>query len=220
MKNCFINGDCFEYLPKFKKNSIDLLFTSIPDISQLKSKEEIEYYINFIEKFIDETISLIHKKGFFCFVQTDRKLKGRIFSKQDYIKKRMFKNGFILKEHKILIKNYVNYIDTFVLPYANILIFTKNGKISQKKKKGEFLKDVLIYPYKTSLGIMSPLFVDFIIEYLTEEKDFVVDPFAGSGIILKRANLLKRNYCGIELDKDIYNKYKDTLKNDNDLFKI
>jgi len=33
--NKYILGDAFEYLPKFKNESVDLVFTSIPDIEEL-----------------------------------------------------------------------------------------------------------------------------------------------------------------------------------------
>ena len=40
MKNKLINGDCFKILPKIKKNSAQLIFTSVPDLNDLGMNNE------------------------------------------------------------------------------------------------------------------------------------------------------------------------------------
>ena len=43
-----------------------------------------------------------------------------------------------------------------------------------------------------------------VIEISTDKDDLIIDPFAGSGTILKAAKDLGRNYLGFEIDKEYY----------------
>ena len=33
--NQFINGDCFELMPQLEERSVDLIFTSVPDLNDI-----------------------------------------------------------------------------------------------------------------------------------------------------------------------------------------
>ena len=61
-----------------------------------------------------------------------------------------------------------------------------------------------------NLYVWNEHFIRLILEYLSKENDKVIDPFAGSGVVPYIAKKMKRQYYGIELDKEVY---------DNSLFK-
>ena len=202
----YINDDCFNILPKMKGNSIDLIFSGIPDMSQVNGKPDIVAYGELIGKSCSEFSRVVKDKGFVLMMQTDRKLNGTIYPKQDIIKVCMRMAGMKLYQHKIYVKNKIDKKNLYQLNYANILIFTRNGKIKQSKVS-KFLQDVFVYEYD-SFGTFDPLFVYLILDVFTKENDIVLDPFAGRGTVCVCAKESKRKYIGIEYDKKIYNENK------------
>ena len=54
----------------------------------------------------------------------------------------------------------------------------------------------LIHPNEKPEGLIS-----YLIEHLTVERELILDPFSGSGIVALIAARLKRKYLGIELDR-------------------
>lgn len=204
--NKYINDDCFNVLPSIKDRSIDLVFSGIPDMTQIENKVDIEKYIDFIKKSVNEFCRIVTEHGFIIMMQTDRKLNGTIFPKQDYIKKFMADNDLKLYQHKIYVKNKIDKKNLYQLNYCNVLVFTRKGKIKQQNLSS-FLQDVFVYEYD-SFGTFDSNFVNLVLEVFTEEGDIVLDPFAGSGTVCRVAKFTKRNFIGIEYDKYIYEKYK------------
>ena len=50
------------------------------------------------------------------------------------------------------------------------------------------------------------------IEVLSNEQDYVLDPFMGSGTTGVAAKRLNRNFIGVELSKDYYNMAKKRIE--------
>lgn len=51
----------------------------------------------------------------------------------------------------------------------------------------------------------------YLVESLTQEGDVILDPFAGSGVTLDAARQLNRDYIGIEIDEEFYEKIQGRL---------
>ena len=51
-----------------------------------------------------------------------------------------------------------------------------------------------------------------ILEYSSEEKDVIFDPFLGSGQVAVVSKMLKRKYLGFEIVKEYYNFAKKRLE--------
>jgi DNA modification methylase len=60
--------------------------------------------------------------------------------------------------------------------------------------------------------------IAWILRYLSNESDLVLDPFAGSGTTCVVAKKMKRRYVGIEKDENYFEIAVKRLKNINDLF--
>jgi DNA modification methylase len=202
--NQLILGDCFDIMPQLEKNSVDLIFTSVPDLNDLGIDDIIEYQ-NFISDAMDEFHNLISDKGMVAMCQTDRKIGGKVLSKHSYIINYMQELGFVLKDYKIMVVNTMDSRDQYKFPYQHLCVFTRKGTI---QRKGDWLLHFLRYdmkkPSNRPFYIWNENFVRLVIENLSNEGDKVFDPFSGSGIVLYVAKQMNREYLGCELNKEVY----------------
>ncbi|ARK23597.1 site-specific DNA-methyltransferase [Sporosarcina sp. P37] len=103
-----------------------------------------------------------------------------------------------------------------VVLYRDKLPKFRNGKT--ETQKGRMIKNWFewkrdkakeyprIHPTQKPVNVLKEL-----IEIFTDEGDVVVDPCAGSGSTLRAAYELGRDSYGFEVEKDFYNKAKDTI---------
>lgn len=203
MINKYALGDVFDYFPLIDDKSVDLVLTSVPDLEEMGMDDE-SLYLDFLERAVDQISRIVKDTGFIVMCQTDRKLKGKILTKHLYFLNSFNKRGFETKDYKILIKDRIDKINLFRLNYSHILFFTKEGKIATDKRKGDFLKDIWIFPSPKNKNFWDEGFTDLIISTLTEKDDLVIDPFAGRGTTLRSAKKLGRKYFGAEIKKEIY----------------
>ena len=207
--NRFICGDGIKEIQKIEKSSVDLVFTSPPDISETPYKSNVEKYKKFQASFCDGFCRITKPNGFIVICQTDRKIGGEILTNHITYHNEITKHNWILKDYKIVVRNSVESKDQFRFNYQNCLIFTKAGRIT---RKGEFRRNILIYDTKIHsvpglsgyLFSWNPDFVEMMITSLTKEKSIVVDCFAGSAIVPHTAKKMKRRYLGVELNRKTY----------------
>lgn len=204
----YLNKDAFKVCKDLDDGTVDLLFTSVPDMSNMQGeykKEDEESYNTFLDTFLTEATRLVHKKGFIILCQTDRKVKGRILSKHVKFINELTSRGFLLKDYKIMIKDKLNKVNLYRLNYSHVLIFTKNGTIPSNKRRGNYLNDVWVYPYPKGM-FFDIEFARLIVDTFTRnDTDFVFDPFAGRGTVCKACLDLNRPFLGTELDSKTYN---------------
>jgi len=214
--NQFVNDDAFNVFPKIDDNCVDLTFTSLPDISQTPFQKDIAKYQELQNNACDEMSRITKPNGFVVISQTDRKINGEITYHNA-----MTRNGFKLKDYKIMVRNYpVDKKDMYYFNYQHCLIFTKKGTI---KRNGEFLKNILVYDTVKMKNMKGPLqlyvwnekFIKLMINYLSKDNDKIFDPFAGSGIVPYIAKNLNRQYLGCEISEEVYN--ESIMKKNNTL---
>ena len=209
--NQFVNDDAFNVFPKIDDNCVDLTFTSLPDISQTPFQKDIAKYQELQNNACDEMSRITKPNGFVVISQTDRKINGEILTNHITYHNAMTRNGFKLKDYKIMVRNYpVDKKDMYYFNYQHCLIFTKKGTI---KRNGEFLKNILVYDTVKMKNMKGPLqlyvwnekFIKLMINYLSKDNDKIFDPFAGSGIVPYIAKNLNRQYLGCEISEEVYN---------------
>ncbi|MCY7771234.1 DNA-methyltransferase [Bacillus haynesii] len=98
----------------------------------------------------------------------------------------------------------------------------ENGKpIIGKEKKGVPLSDVWNIPFlnpkakeRTGYPTQKPiLLLEQILKIATDEGDVVLDPFCGSGTTLVTADIMNRQYIGIDISEDAIELTKQRLEN-------
>ena len=209
--NKFLLGNAFDIMPQIEDKSVELIFSSLPDISQTEYADNVSKYQQFQTTAMNEFARIIKDDGFVVISQTDRKINGSILPNHITYYNAMMDNLMILKDYKIIVRNQpVDKKDMYRFNYQHCSIFTKKGKI---QRGGEFLKNILIYDTEKIGNIKGALnsymwpksFCELIIEKLTKEGDKVFDPFAASGIALSVAKNMNRKYLGCEKSEEVFN---------------
>lgn len=209
--NQFIHGDAFDLMPQVEDKSVDLIFSSLPDISQTPYGTNVVPYKAFQVRAMKEFARIVKDDGFVVISQTDRKINAEILANHITYTNALVDCGMILKDYKIIVRNQpVDKKDMYYFNYQQCVIFTRTGTI---KRNGEFLKNILIYDTNRIGNIKGALnsymwpepFCRLIIGQLTKKGDKVLDPFAASGISLQVAREMDRKYLGSELSEEVYN---------------
>ena len=202
--NQFLCVDSFDILSEIETRSVDLIFTSVPDLNDLNIKD-ISTYETFISNAMDQFGRITKDTGFVAMCQTDRKINAQVYSKHAFIIRVMGWLGFVLKDYKIMVVNTMDSKDQYKFPYQHQCVFTRKGTIP---RKGEWLKHILQYEMKKHTRgpyyIWNENFVRLVVENLSSEDDKVLDPFSGSGIVPYVARSLNRQYLGCEINQEIF----------------
>lgn len=203
----YVKGDVFDYLPDIPDKTIDLIFTSCPDLSQTdfdKSTNGINSYQEFQKEAMKHFSRIVKEDGFVVICQTDRRVNGSILSNHMWYARCLEENGMTLKDYKIVVRNQVGKKDMFYFTFQHMLVYTYTGTI---KRGGEWLRDMYV-DKQDKIGnqsVWSQDFCKFIVGHLTEEGDTVIDPFAGVGPVLIAARSLNRKWWGAEITDEFYN---------------
>jgi len=204
--NQYIKGDSLPILKLIPDKSVDLVFTSLPDMSQ--TTFNIEDFTNWQAGAVLEFARVVKDDGFIVISQQDRKVNGAVQCNHGNYIVWLTRNGFALKDEKIIIRNKPERIDLYKFTFQYLSVFTRTGKIPTSKRCGQWLQDIII-DHEDNVAhqyIWSQKFCSMVIETLTNPFDFVIDPFAGYGPVLYAAKQLNRYYWGGEYEESRYNK--------------
>ena len=208
--NQFLLCDASDLMQEVEDKSVDLIFSSLPDISQTHFNTDTVSYKEFQANVMKQFARMVKDDGFVVVSQTDRKINGEILANHITYSNALSDCGMKMKDYKIVVRNEpVDKRDMYYFNYQQCVIFTRKGTI---KRSGDFLKNILIYNTQRIGNIKGALnsfmwpelFCRMIIDKLTVEGEKVLDPFAASGIALQVAKEMNRKYLGCELSKEVY----------------
>ena len=80
----FVNDDCFNVLPTLPDKSVDLVFTSPPDLYDIGT-DDVNVYQDFLRKGMDQFARIVKDTGFITLCQSDRKIDARVSAKHTFI---------------------------------------------------------------------------------------------------------------------------------------
>lgn len=204
--NTYTLGDSFPVMAKIPDKSVDLVFTSPPDLSQTNyDKASIDGYRDLQKRAMDEFARVVKDDGFVVVCQTDRKVNAVVLCNHWWYIKCLQDAGLKLKDYKIVVRNSIDHRSMYYFGFQHYVCFTRTGTIA---RKGEFLRDIIVDQQEKVLNqsVWSQDFCRLVIENLTKPGDLVIDPFAGVGPVLYAAEQLGRKYWGAEIEPKFYNK--------------
>ncbi len=203
----FVLGNSVEEMTNMEASSVDLIFTSPPDPTECGMTNNLPRYHKFQRTFCNQFARIISPYGFIVISKTDRKKDGVIWPHHIDYYNILTELGFKLKDQKVVVNTSMNHKDPFRMNYQLCLIFTKDGTF---KREGDITQSVLQYDCENisdntaKYYAWSSQFVELIVGALTKEDERVLDPFAGSAIVLKVAKDMKRRYLGFEIDEKMW----------------
>jgi len=209
--NDYVLGDAFDGMKTIEDHEVQLVFTSLPDMSQteFESSKDESSYCDFQKRALTEFDRIVNPNGFIVISQQDRKVNGHVLANHITYANTLFDLGWILKDEKIIIRDAVERTDLYRFTFQYYQCFTKTGKIPTKKRYGQILRDTIIDYEPIVFGgqkTWSIPFCKMVIEAHTDSGGKVVDPFAAAGPVLYAAKELNRLYWGAELESERYNK--------------
>jgi DNA methylase len=205
INNAYVCGDAFPYLAQMPDKSVDLIFTSLPDLSQTPySRLEVSLYKGLQKQACEEFARLVTDKGFIVTCQTDRRLNAEMLCNHVWYIQCLTELGLKVKDEKIVVRNEVGRKDLYYMTYQYMTIFSRHGGW---KREGEFLRDIIVDKQKLIEGqsTWSFDFCKLVIESLTKPGQLVIDPFAAAGPVLYAAMKLDRRWWGAEITPERYN---------------
>lgn len=210
--NQIILGDCQKILPQIESKSIDFIFTDPPFGINFQSNRRQEKYNHLINDNNLDWVFPVFKELFRVLKDNSICITYYGYYHADIFVKAFKDVGFVIKSHIVFIKSNIG-LGWHTRGQHDTAYFLCKGS---PPKPTNAISDVIdtkitgnrLHPTQKDLGSSMK-----IIEAFTKKRDLVLDPFAGGGTILLACSLLGRNYIGIELEKDYYNKACKRLKN-------
>lgn len=228
-----ILSDCFEYLPKIKKSSVDLILTDPPynisknsnfhKISETASEEiKTKYTSHKIDfGYWDKEIDLdqlffefyrILKPGGTVIVFFDIWKSGIV---KEFALKNKFKQpriGQWLKTNPVPINSKTNYLSN-CSEYFFTFIKGKNPTFNSKYDMGIYRfplchgKERLDHPTQKPLELIRELLIKH-----SNLEDLVLDPFSGTSTLAVASMETGRNWICVERDKNYYELSKSRIE--------
>jgi len=232
--NIFANGDCRELIKKIPDESVDLIHTDPPYVT---TKFHWDHQEMVTPELVDEFFRILKPAGsLYCWCGIGEKGNSLmrwhpIISTKFYFKdlitwkKRRgigMRKGWLYTREELMwfVKDNKKFIWNKDFQYTDEPNQFKKGFKGTKVHPFKRITNVWIdvpeilsrRDKKTSHATPKPMKgITRVIQCHTKEGDVIFDPFAGSGSTLKAAELLKRNYIGFELDKEIFEETRQTL---------
>jgi tRNA G10 N-methylase Trm11 len=144
-----------------------------------------------------------------CIIITDRKWKGRIVRKHEFVAAIVDRLGLELFAHKILVRT--QKVDLYRLGFSHVQCFrrqTLSHKRTAASDSTEFRRD-LWGPFEKFKNLpvtrnsFAPQAIRMLVEAFTNQGDLILDPFCGTGITQRVALGLGRQTKGYEIDRKL-----------------
>ena len=176
---------------------LNVVVTSLPDADELGMQCD-DTYAAWFKCAAVSCFEATTPHGYTIFYQTDRKNKGRLFSKAQLIHAAANLCLTSLVWHKIVLRKQPDTVDLYRQGYSHMVCYSACGKTGSL-----VLPDVVSCGHSLYNNGMNMRAVSLVMQFLAQfdkKKWHVVDPFCGRGSVLVGAVKVGFNYTGIDID--------------------
>lgn len=228
------HGDAIELSKRFKPGRIDCVITDPPfGVDNLSNRSETAEGKSYARKIANDdspekAIEIFDSVMDSLLPSTADDCDMYIFTASEvlaewlHVARRLSRHGFTFKEMLIWDKGGVpglGDLNSWGRGYEIILFLKKGRKERQTKRTNAIITQPpipagkLIHPHEKPEPLLERL-----IKFSTEPGDFIVDPFGGSGSLVRAARNVGRSAVAIELDERNYAESVRKLEEDQGLF--
>ena len=164
-----------------------------------------EYAKLYQKVYVEEGMRIIREDGFFIVIQTNAYYKNQIICRYHHLLELLLPAGWKLIDEKVWLRRQADF---FQPPFSHVLVFVPpNGTATREtlNKTREWFNGVWRYN-QTKGGPHASYPAELcrvLISATTKPKDLIVDPFAGTGMLLKVARDMQRKAIGYEIDEKL-----------------
>ncbi len=198
-------GDAFALLPDLDfGEGKKAFFSSPPDMSELKTVEQLEQYGEWLRSAIRAMVERMNDHDYLVIFITDRKFQGGQVSKPHLIMQEVDPSWLVW--HKIQLRREAGKTNNFRPTFSHILCFSPKGT------GGHAFPDVLeVGDEKHKNSIPEPT-IRFVTDFLVKQNiKTVVDPFCGEGHNLAWAERAGLRAVGIDIDPQMVEKANEVI---------
>jgi site-specific DNA-methyltransferase (adenine-specific) len=193
--NTLIQGDCLEILPQLSDESVHFILTDPPYITRYSSRDgrtvPNDDNSAWLKPAFKEMYRVLKQDSFAVSFYGWPQAHRFMYAFRDA--------GFRVVGHLVFPKRYASASKFLRYQHECAYLLAKGNPQQPQKPLSDVIEWVYtgnkLHPTQKPLSVLSP-----IIEAFTRKGDTVLDPFAGSGSTLAAAQLLRRNWIGVELD--------------------
>lgn len=210
MKNAIVYLHSSETMSEIKDKSVDLLIGASVYLTGKDGKQaDWEEYRKLYKKvYIDEGLRILKPDGVFLVIQTNSYTKGKFLCKYVHLMS-LLEGHYAMIDERVWEKNKSN---DYQVPFSHVLVFRPEGgtrtRRDMNRRSKQWFRGVWNFPQNRS-GITTahnawPMdMCRMIIEACTDKGNMIVDPFAGTGLLLSTAVSMGREAIGFEINKEL-----------------
>ena len=208
--DCVLHGGAEKLLQLYPANTFDACITDPPWLEYGQGKDSKLVRDEFTLQVFKEVYRVLKQNSFlYAFVSTQdwyhyfNKLTELGFSVQKY--------PLIWAKENVLTLGTLSW--QYQRNYEHIIIAVKGSPALDNNNNSA----IFSFPVVPSAKLIHPHekpkdLIKVILNQCTYEGSLVLDPFAGSGVVLEVAKNLRRRFVGVEVQTEYYNKIKERIK--------
>jgi len=197
------SGEALELLSNLENNSVSLVFLD-PQYEPVKNVLSLNYPLYSQSDYqilrILEQIERVLKASSFCLLWVNKTLLGNDRIPLWLLKTPALKIVDFLVWHKKNTLGLGNWLRSNAEFCFLIQKYPQKGKVFKNRSFGNVWEENVLPPSKRKHPHQKPReLIKALIEVTTNEGDLIIDPCAGSFVVLEVCRELKREFCGVDL---------------------
>lgn len=169
----------------------------------LEGAEWSDYLRLYHQVYCEEGLVKLQDDGYLVVIQTDAYKNNQVIPRNAYLTTHLIDNGYDLIDTKVWKRTKLNFYQP---PFSLVWVFRKRGMVAVKRPTlKEYRYGVWDYPMTAGGALNSwPMeLCRLLVSSFTAKGDLIVDPFCGTGTLLRVAGHMGRRGAGYEINPEL-----------------